>query len=496
MSAVSDWPPSRTTDSETPAAIHETHTGLVILFGDRAYKLKKPVVTDFLDFSTVDAREYVCRRELTLNRRIAPSSYLGIAHLAGSPDRADEPIIVMRRHPAARCLAALIAENAPVAAELDAIATRLAEFHRTADRGHRVDACATVEAVSARWRENLAELRRYTPDVLPATGVAELEDLFTEFVATRRDVFATRIDARRIVDGHGDLQAADIYCLKDGPALLDCLEFDDDLRHVDGIDDAAFLAMDLEFLGRRDLGVHFLDRYRRHAGDDAPPELVHFYIGYRATVRAKVDCIRVSQGHREAGHDARRHLTIALEHLRMAGVRLIIVGGGPGTGKTTLSRRLADDIGAQVLSTDDIRRELRDRGRIGGRPGTLQSGLYTRENVDRVYDEVFRRTQQLLAGGHTVVLDGTWRAARHRAAARAIAEDLTVPILEFVCTTSLDEARSRIARRGPTSSDATTELAEPLAPNLDDWVEAHRIDTGRPLQMSVAEARKICCTGI
>ncbi|MGN7780524.1 AAA family ATPase [Mycolicibacterium sp. 22603] len=495
MSAVSDCP-SPTTASACAAAIHETHTGLVVLFGDRAYKLKKPVVTDFLDFSSVEAREYVCRRELALNRRIAPASYLGIAHLVGSPDSADEPIIVMRRHPAARCLAALVTEDAPVNAELDAIAERLADFHRTADRGHRVDTCATAEAVEARWRENLAELRGYTPDVLPPAGVAELAGLFLDFVATRRDIFGQRIDGRRIVDGHGDLQAADIYCLEEGPALLDCLEFDDDLRYVDGFDDAAFLAMDLEFLGRRDLGEYFLDQYRRRISDDAPPALVHFYIGYRAMVRAKVDCIRVAQGHPEAGADARRHLTIALEHLRMARVRLIIVGGGPGTGKTTLSRRLADEIGAQVLSTDDIRTELRDRGRIAGRPGTLQSGLYTRENVDRVYDEVCRRTQQLLAAGHTVILDGTWRDARHRAAVRTIAEDLTVPVLEFVCTTSLEEARSRIARRGPTSSDATAELAEPLTPDLDDWVEAHRVDTGRPLQMSVAEARRICCTGI
>ncbi|MGW0161049.1 bifunctional aminoglycoside phosphotransferase/ATP-binding protein [Mycobacterium sp. NPDC003323] len=495
MSAVSDRPP-HTIDAATPAAIHETHTGLVLLIGDRAYKLKKPVVTDFLDFGTAEAREHVCRRELSLNRRLAPTSYLGIAHVVGLPGSADEPIIVMRRHPAALCLAALISDGTSVNEELDAIAARLADFHRTAERGHRVDACATVDAVSARWRENLVELRGYTTDVLPAAGVAELADLFAEFVTNRRAVFDQRIDARRIVDGHGDLQAADIYCLAEGPALLDCLEFDDELRYVDGIDDAAFLTMDLEFLGRRDLGAYFLDQYRRRAEDDASPALAHFYIGYRAMVRAKVDCIRVSQGHPEAGHDARRHLTIALEHLRMGSVRLIIVGGGPGTGKSTLSRRLADEIGAQVLSTDDIRRELQERGRISGSTGSLQSGLYTRDNVDRVYDEVCRRAQQVLAGGDTVILDGTWRSARHRAAARAIAEDLTVPVVEFVCTTSLDEAKSRIARRGPTSSDATTEMAAPLTPDLDDWVGAHRVDTSRPLHVSVAEARQICCAGI
>lgn len=495
MSAVPDRPP-QDIGAESPAAIQETHTGLVILIGDRAYKIKKPVVTDFLDFSTIEARERMCQRELSLNRRLAPSSYLGIAHLVGVPEHADEPILVMRRHPPARCLATLVADGNSVNAELDAIAARLADFHRTAQRGHRIDACATVDAVSARWRENLAELRGHTADVLPVAGVAELEELVCGFVTNRRALFEQRIDGQRIVDGHGDLQAADIYCLTTGPALLDCLEFDDDLRYIDGIDDAAFLAMDLEFLGRRDLGVYFLDRYRRHADDDARPALVHFYIGYRAMVRAKVDCIRVSQGHPDAVHDARRHLTIALEHLRLGSVRLIIVGGGPGTGKSTLSRTLADEIGAQVLSTDDVRRELQESGRISGATGTLQSGLYTRENVDRVYHEVCRRAQQMLAGGDTVVLDGTWRNPRHRAAARAIAEDLSVPVLEFVCTTSLDDAESRIARRGPSVSDATTAMAAPLTPDLDDWVGAHRVDTGRPLNVSIAEARQICCAGI
>ncbi len=495
MNAAPDRP-ALTIESAVPAEIRETHTGVVVLIGDRAYKVKKPVVTDFLDFSTTEVRESVCRREVSLNRRLAPASYLGVAHLVGLSDGPGEPVIVMRRHPDSRCLAALVGEGSSVEAELEKIATLLAQFHRTADRSHLIDTCATVDAVTARWRENLAELRSYAPDILPIDEVVELERLFAAFVSSRRALFERRIEEHRIVDGHGDLLAADIYCLPEGPALLDCLEFDDHLRHVDGIDDAAFLAMDLEFLGRKDLGAYFLDQYVRRADDQAPPALVHFYISYRAVVRAKVDCIRVLQGHAEVRDDARRHLCIALEHLRMGAVRLIIIGGGPGTGKSTLSRSLAADIGAQVISTDDTRRELQQGGRISGSAGTLRAGLYTPENVDLVYDEVCRRAQRLLAGGQTVILDGTWRDPRHRRSAYAVAEDLSVPVIEFVCTTTLDDARARIATRGRTTSDATVEMAAPLAPDLDDWVSAHRVDTGRPLHESTAEARQICCTGI
>nr|MDT0526550.1 AAA family ATPase [Streptomyces sp. DSM 41633] len=137
-------------------------------------------------------------------------------------------------------------------------------------------------------------------------------------------------------------------------------EFDDRLRYVDGIDDAAFLAMDLEFLGRADLAAFFLDRYQRYAGDAAPSSLTDFYIAYRAVVRAKVDCVRAEQGHDEAVDLARRHADIALRHLRSGTVQLIVVGGGPGTGKTTVSRALAAQLGAQVVSTDDVRRQLHD----------------------------------------------------------------------------------------------------------------------------------------
>jgi aminoglycoside phosphotransferase family enzyme/predicted kinase len=479
-----------------PAEIRETHTGLVALVGDRAYKVKKPVVTDFLDFSAPEDRERVCRREVSLNRRLAPASYLGVAHLVGLSDSPDEPVIVMRRHPDSRCLATLVTDGRSVETELEQIATLLARFHRTAERNHLIDTCATVDAVTARWRENLAELRSYAPDIVPVDGIAELERLFTTFVSSRRALFERRIEEHRIIDGHGDLLAADIYCLPEGPALLDCLEFDDHLRHVDGVDDAAFLAMDLEFLGHKDLGAYFLDQYMRRADDQAPPALVHFYISYRAVVRAKVDCIRVRQGRAEARDDARRHLGIALEHLRMGTVALIIIGGGPGTGKSTLSRSLAADIGAQVISTDDTRRELQQGGRISGSAGTLRAGLYTAENVDLVYGEVCRRAQRLLAGGQTVIVDGTWRDPRHRRMAHAIADELSVPVIEFVCSTALDDAKARIATRVDTSSDATVEMAAPLTPDLDDWVSAHRVDTSRPLHESTAEARQICCTGI
>lgn len=479
-----------TVSGNLDAQVHETHTGVVILLGDRAYKAKKPIATDFLDFTTPARRQQACEREVALNARLAPDSYLGVAHLVGPGDGEPEPLVVMRRYPDSTRLASMVRLGAPVDDRLDTIARTLAEFHRIAVRGDRIDEQGTGPAIAARWQANLVELQHYP--YVASDSVAEIGRLVDSYLAGRAELFSSRIAARRIVDGHADLLADDIFCPPDGLAILDCLEFDDRLRYVDGIDDAAFLAMDLEFLGRPDLSAFFLDRYRRYADDDAPHSLTDFYVAYRAVVRAKVDCVRAAQGRDEAADLARRHADIALAHLRSGAVQLIIVGGGPGTGKTTVSRALAAQLRAQVVSTDDVRRQLRDTHAIEGPAGVLDSGLYAPQNVAAVYDEVLRRAGELLAQGISVILDGTWRNPHQRRRAQRLAADSGVPIVEFTCVVPLDSASARIRSRTATTSDATPEIAAALAEQDGKLPSGHEIDTSRPLAESVAEARRVC----
>ncbi|KUI32600.1 AAA family ATPase [Mycobacterium sp. GA-2829] len=479
--------------ADLAAEVHETHTGVVILVGDRAFKAKKPIRTDFLDFRSPAQREAVCAREVALNRRLAPHSYLGVAHLQIPGHDAPEPVVVMRRYPDRDRLRALVARGAPTDDHLTALAGMVARFHGIAERGDEVDACATPAAVGQRWCENLAELDHH-PETVPAAAVDEVRRLALRYLDGRHALFAGRIADRRIVDGHGDLLADDIFCAPDGPVVLDCLEFDDRLRRVDGIDDAAFLAMDLEFLGRRDLAEHFLDRYREFAGDSAPRSLVDFYIAYRAVVRAKVDCIRVAQGHPAAAADARWHLELAAEHLKAATVRLVLVGGGPGTGKTTLSEALGQSVGAQVISTDNVRRELQAGNVLHGDAGALDSGLYAPGNVALVYRTVLDRAAALLARGESVILDGTWRDPQHRRAAHRCADNAYAVLVELACATDLSAAQQRIERRTSTTSDATPQIAADITAPV--WSGAHRVDTGKLLADSVAEAQQICCLAI
>lgn len=209
-------------------------------------------------------------------------------------------------------------------------------------------------------------------------------------------------------------------------------------------------------------------------------------------MRAKVDCVRVTQGHPDAAIAARRHAEIALDHLRSGTVQLIIVGGGPGTGKTTISRALAEQLEAQVISTDDVRREMHRAGTLKGEPGTVDAGLYAPEQVSAVYDEVLRRARVQLGAGRSVILDGTWRDPHQRDRAHAVAADAAAPIVEFTCSLPQDAAAARIRSRTASTSDATPEIAAALDVPDVSWPGSHRIDTSQPLDHSVAEAQRIC----
>lgn len=469
--------------------VHETHTGMVVLVGERALKAKKPVLTDFLDFRTAEQRERACRRELELNCRLSPDSYLGLAHLSDPAGGPAEPVVVMRRYHDEDRLASIVGRgpDGSVRGLLDAIAAVLARFHQGAERGPAISAEGEAGAVDRRWRDNLAELDRYA-GTLPPESLARVRHLAAEFIAGRGPLFARRLSEGLIVDGHGDLLADDIFCVLGKPALLDCLEFDDKLRYVDCVDDAAFLAMDLEFLGRKDLGAHFLDRYAAHSARAVPPALAHFYIAYRAGVRAKVDCVRLSQGKPQAAGDATRHLAIALEHLETSRVRLALVGGNPGTGKSTVARALAERTGAQVISTDDVRRELRDSGAISGDAGVLNEGLYRPGNVATVYEAALRRARSQLVDGQSVILDGTWRDPRMRAQARRLASETHSATVELRCAAATDTAAGRITTRTPGTSEVTPEIAAAMAAQRADWDTARRIDTSGPPEDAARQA--------
>jgi len=465
------------------AGLAETHSAVVYFAGDRAFKLKKPVKLEFLDFSTPEARAAACVRETELNRRFAPDVYLGVAEVRAPDGQVCDHLVVMRRMPASRRLTALIEAGEPTGPPVRQVARILASQHAAAARSSQISEQGSRDATRRRWHDNIGELRATARgDLVPDSEIDEAGRLADRFLAGRKPLLDARIRAGRVVDGHGDLLAGDIFCLDDGPRILDCLDFDDQLRWLDGLDDAAFLAMDLEQLGAPGLAERFTRWYSEYSGDPAPAALRHHYVAYRAVVRAKVACIRARQGDPTARGEARHLLAAALRHLRAGAVTLVLVGGPPGTGKSALAGAVADRLGCTVLSSDRIRKELAGFEPDQHVPADFGSGIYSQTWTERTYAGMVSRSVGLLALGESVVLDATWTSAQHRRSAATAAAGVAADLVQLCCSAPPQVTARRIASRAASVSDATPAIAARLAAEQEPWPEATVIDTaGEPM---------------
>ena len=473
------------------AALAETHSAVVFFVGDRAYKLKKPVNLGFLDFRSREAREAVCHREVELNRRLAPDVYLGVADLVDPDGALCDHLVVMRRMPTERRLSALVTAGIDVDDHLWRLAHLLAAFHAGAERSPAADEAAGVDALTRRWAANTAELMPYVGGSIDVGEVEAVQGLAERYLAGRRPLFERRVAEGRACDGHGDLLADDVFCLDDGPRVLDCIEFDDRLRYGDVLADVAFLAMDLERLGRPDLAACFLGAYREHAGDTWPTSLAHHHIAYRAQVRAKVAAIRSGQGHAASAGEAEGLLDLARRHLDAGRVRLVVVGGLPGTGKSTLAAGLGDATGATLLRSDEVRKELAGLAPDQPAPAAFGEGIYRPEATADAYGELLRRAAVATGLGESVILDASWTDAEWRAKVHSLAEEGHTDLVELHCSAPPSVAAARIRQRaaaGGDPSDATPEIAAAMAAVEASWPTATKIDTSGSPEVALAQA--------
>ena len=470
------------------AAVAETHVSVTVFVGDRAYKLKKPVALGFLDFSSRPARLAACRREVELNRRLAPDVYLGVFDVTGPDGSACDHLVVMRRMPAERRLATLVEEGTDVRYELADVARVVAAFHAAAERSSVIDQAASVDSVRRNWEDNVAGLRPFVGSVLDDEPARRVEDRAHRYLDGRGPLFERRIGEGRVCDGHGDLLAEDIFCLADGPRILDCIEFDDRLRHGDVLADVAFLAMDLERLGRPALAGRFLADYVAVSGETHPASLAEHYIAYRAHVRAKVACVRHQQGDPDAAAAAARLLEISDRHLQNGRVRLVLVGGLPGVGKSTVAAGIGARLGWPVLRSDEVRKELAGLRPDQPAPAGYEAALYRPEATARTYAELLVRARRCIELGESVILDASWTRATHRDGAVRLADQTATDLVELRAEAPADVAATRLAARRDDASDATAEIAAAMAATADPWPAAIPVDTSGPPETAVAAA--------
>jgi aminoglycoside phosphotransferase family enzyme/predicted kinase len=476
------WSPAP--DPGTVAELRETHISWVVLEGDRAYKIKKPIRLPFLDYGSLERRHELCREEVRLNRRLAPDVYLGVGALvpdAGGvrPAPEDAPgaveyAVMMRRYDERRTLARGPADEADVRA----VGRRLAAFHAAAARPP--DAEGSVAALTRMLAENLETLRELGAD---RAIVDDAERLVEAVLAGRGGELLARARAGRVRDGHGDLRAEHVV-LERGIEIVDCVEFDPALREIDVGLDLAFLVMDL--LRRdRSSAIALVAAYREAGGDPGDDALVAFFAAQRALIRAKVALVRASQ---VDGADAARRRADAAELLALAGRLAWRVRLGPGaavcglaaSGKSTLAASLAQRSGATVVASDAVRKQL-----LGIAPSArAPQDAYGPEMDRRTYEALGRRARELAARGEPVVLDATFRRRRDRDAFGAPGE---LTWIECRAPVEVRAARAREPRR---VSDADEAVAVRQTREWEPLDAAHiTVRTDQPPEAVVARVR-------
>lgn len=447
------WP-----ESTSPPELIETHISWVILAGDRAYKIKKPVRLNFVDFRTLAAREATCLEELRLNRRLAPELYEAVLPIGGTPEEpvldaepAIEFAVAMRRFPQSALLDAQLAAGHLDGDAMRETARMLAAFHRSLEPAAPSSPHGSPRAVIEPFEETIRDLAGEVGErcaALPSRLAA----------ANRRltPVFAARKAGGFVRECHGDLHLRNLIKQDGRIVAFDCLEFAPELRWIDVINEAAFLLMDLEVRNAAPLAWRFLDEYLQETGDHEALTLLAYYAAYHAFVRAKVAKL--------AGDVAEvaRYFDLGARSLGKEPGMLILAHGYSGAGKTTVTEPLIETLPAIRLRSDVERKRLAGLPRDAATGSGLEQGLYSEAGTRQTYARLLSLALPAVLAGCNVIVDAAFlKVWQRRPFADAAREARLSPVL-LDCVTPERVLRERVARReaGRGVSEAGPEVLE------------------------------------
>ncbi|HEY0822402.1 MAG TPA: AAA family ATPase [Ramlibacter sp.] len=438
------------------ARVVETHISWVLLLPQLAYKLKKPVRLPFLDYSTRERRLHFCEEEVRLNRRLAPSVYLGVSRVTGSADAPEfdgdgavlDYAVRMRRFPDGALFSERAAAGSLAPADADRLAQRLAAFH--------VSAPVAPTAAGPGLRERAFAALEGCAGLLGPGERDALGSWLAAEAARVTPLWQERRAAGHARECHGDLHLANLLELDGEVAAFDCIEFDDSLRCIDVIEDVAFTQMDLAARGHAALAWRFINAWLERTGEYEGLPGLRLCLAYRALVRATVEHLRAP-----GGDVARRYAGQALAWSRSAAPRLVVTHGLPGSGKTFASQALLEQEGAIRIRSDVERKRLYGLEMLAA---SREHGLeiYTSDATRRTYERLFTLARQALLAGWPVVLDAAFLKHEERAQARALAGSLGVPFAILHCEAPLEVLQERLRSRRGDASEADLAVLEKL----------------------------------
>ena len=456
----------------TDIALRETHISWIVLAGEFAYKVKKPVDFGFLDFSTPELRRHFCEQELALNRRYAPAIYLGLATITADPDGlrfdGEGPVIdyavKMRRFDESQLL-----DNIAARGELDrplvrAVARELAERQRDAPVCHPrpgSDEPGSPAVLHAAMTQNFRQVREYRfgPEQQKQLNAVERWSL------ARYEELAPMLEQRAasglVIDGHGDAHLGNIALIDGVVRLFDCIEFNASLRVMDSIGEIAFLSMDLEARGHSGESHWVLADYLEYRGDYAGLPLLQLYRCYFAMVRAKVALLREPAGTGSiqssgAYDEFCRYLCLAHDYCQPTARFLAITHGVSGTGKSTVADRLVAAGGAVRLRSDVERKRLFGLAPEQRSDPADQERLYSAAMSRRTFERLEELALITLEAGFAAIVDATFLHRRTRDDFRRLAKRLELPFVIVDCSgTPAGQLRQRLELRQREAEDAS-----------------------------------------
>ena len=451
----------------------QTHISWILLAGDFAYKIKKPLKLPFLDFSTLELRHACCVDELRLNRRFAPDLYLEVVGLFGTPHEPRftgqgapiEYAVKMRRFDQTGRLDLVCARHELHPAQLSDLADSVVAFHTGAAKAPLASRFGSSSEVMAPAMDNFNDLSLLLPD----PGLRVRLDAVRGWTEAQFGQLAVRMDARksagRVRECHGDLHLANLVLIDGRVRMFDCIEFNDDLRWIDVASDIAFSYVDLLDHGEPGLANWFVNEVLSRSGDCGAAEVLRFYAVYRAMVRAKVAAIRNAQTH---GGDNQVVEYIALAERLMAPPprRLVVTHGLAGCGKTVASSKLLQS--DPHASTLRLRSDV-ERKRLFGLAGDQRSnsgtgtGIYAPDAHVRTYTHLLSVADMWLHAGWSVVVDAAFLQHAERMRFEALARNIGVEFAILAPQATPGQLRQRIQTRsalGCDASEATLEVLE------------------------------------
>ncbi|SOB76790.1 hypothetical protein SAMN04488490_2512 [Marinobacter sp. LV10R510-11A] len=461
--------------------IIETHISQVVLTGQYAYKIKKPMDFGFLDFSTLARRKHFCEEELRLNRRLAEPLYLEVLPITGTPEQPviggeGEPFeyVLKMRQFRQNALFDQQQEAGSLKPELlSSLAQQVAGFHDSLEPIPDDKPLGTPEAVYAAMQENFDQLRPMIDDRALLSQLDNLEAWTQTTFDRHRDLIAQRKRDGFVRECHGDLHLANITVYDGKVTVFDCIEFSEPFRCIDVINDLAFLLMDLESRGEAALANLVLNTYLEYRDDfDALP-LLPLYKAYRALVRGKIALFTLANpalGEEEKEALMQRYrdyAQLAEDYSTIPNRYLLATVGLSASGKTCISASMAGELGLIRLRSDIERKRLHGLAPLEDSQSPAGGNLYSTEANEKTYQRLAKLACDLLAAGLPVIADAACLKEKERALFAAVAESQGVPFALVHCEAPEKLRKEWVRKRKGDASEATEELLDAQK----DWFE-------------------------